>query len=320
MNLRTYKLIIDSLRDSLKSGLTFYSALSNLAQMRGLPHSLRLALKEAAEKIANGKPIDEALASSNLNFPPTLKLLLRAGAVSGRLLEVLEEESEEVEKLIKLRTAFMLGMLYPTLLFFVLACAINGFYYILRFMISRFSCSGIKLSGTLALLKGVIDLGPWLPLVIGVVIVLVWLLFVWYLMNNLVGLRLKLTGMFRGISIGRLLKLLGLMVGSGLTLDYSLSVIRKEFGLKGVNGFEDLLRMISNRPEYVMISNSMVTGTIDKGLKVAGEKMIEDGFRKVKLSIFIATTGLSLLAMLILAALIISLYVGVISSIYKIIG
>ena len=319
MNLKLYKLLIDTLRDSLKAGLTFYMALNNLANMSALPPRLRVQLKSASNKIAQGTDIEEALFSSLPDLPIMLKLLLKAGLTSGRLIELLEQESQEVEKMLKMRTTFLLSMIYPSLLFILLACAINVFYYLTGFLVRTLRCAQLNPASSMAILVKLVSLPPIVPLAVGLLIIIGWFIVLWTISQGITSLRFSVTWPFRDLSIGRLLKTLGLVLEAGMNLEYSLMILKKAYPkmLTGINDLDDIVRLLGNKPEVANILTAKNIGTLDKALKLAGENLIEKGFNAVKATITALSIIISICAILTVGGFIVFLYVSIIGGIYN---
>ncbi len=319
MNLKLYKLLIDTLRDSLKAGLTFYMALNNLANMSALPPRLRVQLKSASNKIAQGTDIEEALFSSLPDLPIMLKLLLKAGLTSGRLIELLEQESQEVEKMLKMRTTFLVSMIYPSLLFILLACAINVFYYLTGFLVGTLRCAHLNPASSMAILVKLVSLPPIVPLAVGLLIIIGWFTVLWTISQGITSLRFSMTWPFRDLSIGRLLKTLGLALEAGMNLEYSLMILKKAYPkmLTGINDLNDIVRLLGNKPEVANILTARDIGTLDKALKLAGENLIEKGFNAIKATITALSIIISICAILTVGGFIVFLYVSIIGGIYN---
>lgn len=95
-----------ALADSVRSGLPLAETLRSLSGRHGR------RLRDAAELVAQGRPLHESLAAQAL-FPPLLLALVRAGEESGKLDSFLERYAGWLETRIDFRRRLRRAALYP---------------------------------------------------------------------------------------------------------------------------------------------------------------------------------------------------------------
>ncbi len=97
----------------LKAGISIQEAL----RLVGAADKTLSVLSESVRaRLANGLSIDLALAESGYSFPPTFLALIRAGAETGTLADVLSLEARRLQTTLTIRRDLVASLIYPVAL------------------------------------------------------------------------------------------------------------------------------------------------------------------------------------------------------------
>ena len=117
-----------------RSGLPLPSGLRALATE--LPsRRLRRTLRETADRLDLGQPLDSAVVSLAEGFPPHLRGLVVAGAGSGRMADVLGQYVRYVSLGADLRRRFWMSVAYPV---FLLICMFGLYLFVCTWIVQSF--------------------------------------------------------------------------------------------------------------------------------------------------------------------------------------
>lgn len=97
---------------------------------RDVPGRLGRIAHDLGERLERGESLEAALLASDSQFPPVYRAVVVAGERSGRLAVALEGLSETARRLVELRRAIGLALIYPLLI-------IAGTYLVFLFVITH---------------------------------------------------------------------------------------------------------------------------------------------------------------------------------------
>lgn len=115
---------IRELATAVMAGLPLVQALKTIARQGRSPRQ-RVMLDHLINQVEHGKSLSDAAASWGRPFGELTISLIRAGEVSGRLGDVLEQAANLLDRDLKLRRTLMSGLLYPGILAVLIAIAIT---------------------------------------------------------------------------------------------------------------------------------------------------------------------------------------------------
>jgi general secretion pathway protein F len=222
----------------LSAGLTLPRAMALIEEEAGSTRLGRIVRQIRAD-IAGGKSLAEALETRRRQFPAIYVSMVRAGEASGTLPDVLERVAETREREQKMRSKVVSALLYPSLL---IVTAIAALLVIMLFVVPRFKSmlldSGVKLPPSAA---AVIAVSDWLNaylvqlgVAVAAFIVIIALLRqqagVRRLIDRLLP-RLPIVGNLMRMSLTiRFCRMLGALLGNGVSLPAALNLIREVMG------------------------------------------------------------------------------------------
>jgi type II secretory pathway component PulF len=216
-----------------KSGVDIASALAALA--RQSQHArLKNVLLEIHNQVMDGRPFSAALAGFSKIFGDTYVASVAAGEASGRMAEVLANLAQMQRRELKLRSTIRTLMAYPVMLSAVSGGVLMG---LVLFVLPQFAAIFDRYEMPLpALTRFLLAIAGevrtrfwlWLPLLASPVIALVLMRFSETgrkLRDRLLLRTLVIREVTRLLVMGRLCRLLGMMLQSGVTLVDSLTVL-----------------------------------------------------------------------------------------------
>ncbi|MCA9121654.1 MAG: type II secretion system F family protein [Planctomycetaceae bacterium] len=101
----------DEMAGLVRSGIPLESGLVRLGQ--DMPGRLGRLASFLGERTSAGESLDQILANNEDRFPPLWRAVVRAGLRSGRLSSALESMATTGRRVVEIRSAFGLAMVYP---------------------------------------------------------------------------------------------------------------------------------------------------------------------------------------------------------------
>jgi general secretion pathway protein F len=105
----------DEIAALVRAGVPLERGLTELA--RDLPGNLGRTAAELADRLEQGDPLDQALSSSDRQFPPLYLAVVTAGFRSGRLSAALEGLAVAARRIAELRQVTATAIIYPVIVF-----------------------------------------------------------------------------------------------------------------------------------------------------------------------------------------------------------
>jgi general secretion pathway protein F len=195
--------------------------------------------KELHDLVVDGMSLSAAMAKSPEIFPTVYTAMVEAGEAGGFLDAVLAQIAEFQSKEKELRSKVMTAMLYPCVLFVMAMVVLT---VMLVFFIPKFQNIFNTIHGSLPLITQLIIgashlLRSYGLLVAGGLITLVFLLRTWFVSEKgrrvweAILLRSPITGALTAqFAMARFCRMLGTLLGAGVSLVYCLNVARKSIG------------------------------------------------------------------------------------------
>lgn len=115
---------VRELATAIQAGLPLVLALKTIARQGPNPRRAAM-LAHLIHEVEHGRSLAEAAASWGRPFGEMVVSLIRAGELSGRLGEVLEQSADLLERELKLRRTLAEGMIYPSFLALLIIGAIG---------------------------------------------------------------------------------------------------------------------------------------------------------------------------------------------------
>ncbi len=210
----------------LAAGLPIEEALGALAE-QAEDARLKTVLAMLRTRVREGTSLASALAEQPQNFPEFFRASVAAAEQSGRIDEVLSRLADYAESREALRRRVWMALLYPLMLTGVALLVVTGLLlYVVPQVIEVFDNLNRELPwltrALIALSEGLPVIGPWLLLVIGVLVIAARLL----LRDEArrarlqhVVLKLPVLGRLRlALDTSRFTRTLGLLAGSGVPM------------------------------------------------------------------------------------------------------
>lgn len=114
---------IRELATAIMAGLPLVQALKTIAR-QGHSTRQRAMLDHLINQVEHGKSLGDAAKAWGKPFTELVISLIRAGELSGRLGEVLEQAANLLDREVKLRRTLLSGLLYPAILAILIAVAV----------------------------------------------------------------------------------------------------------------------------------------------------------------------------------------------------
>lgn len=114
---------IRELATATQAGLPLVPALKTILRQYKKPRSRRV-LESVIDSVEHGKSLADAAQKIGKPFNELTVSLIRAGEVSGRQGEVLEQSANLLDRELKMRRTLIAGLIYPMILFVLIAGAI----------------------------------------------------------------------------------------------------------------------------------------------------------------------------------------------------
>ena len=118
----------------LRAGLALDAALRVLIDMSHKP-SVRAMLEKVLEDVKGGAPFSRALAAHQAHFGDFYINMIRSGEISGQMPQVLDRLADHMQRLRALRESVVSATLYPAILLGVAVLSLVG---MLRFVVPQF--------------------------------------------------------------------------------------------------------------------------------------------------------------------------------------
>lgn len=222
--------VVGRVADLARSGLPLASGLRALSAETP-SRRVRRALVEVSDRIEGGESLEQALTHPGASVPPHLAGLIRAGARSGRLPEILEEYLEHARNATDRRKQAVTAFVYPSILFMVAGGVFTFFLVYLVPMFKKvFEDFGTELPGITQALITLSDFlyfnGVWI--VLGLVVPAVALSIATGLSRREASMRRLLTmipivgPLVRYLALARLCRLLAIFVEQQVALPEAL--------------------------------------------------------------------------------------------------
>ncbi len=274
----------------ITAGLTLSEALSILRMQVKNP-SLVLVISQIQEDVQGGKSFSDSIEKYPQHFSPIYRALVRAGEASGKLDEVLERLSENLEKAREFRSKTRGAFIYPTI---ILVGMVIVMFIMMTFVVPRLTTIyqdfGVELpTPTVILIAISTFLSNFWYLVIGGIILLIVLFRRWKKTpvgqrvwdKFLLGLPI-LGNLIKEATLVEVTRTLSILVGAGIPILEAISISRgavanvhyqdslAEIEIKVEKGFS-LGNLFSDNPLFPPILGMMVvvgeqTGKLDDSL------------------------------------------------------
>ncbi|MBI4585290.1 MAG: type II secretion system F family protein [Planctomycetes bacterium] len=312
------RLFLSELAVFLESGVPIRDALQELAA--GPRRAVARLSKELLSRLAAGTSLAEGLRQASGALSPDLVAVIEAGERSGKLPLLLRRMASEVERRLEAQKTLILRAAYPLAILFLLAWLAPLFL-----LVEGRAGAYLLLETSLFIPAGLVAGGGW------------WL---FHKAKQNAALRWKLADWLRQmpvfgsalyrLSLGRSLSLLGLLLESGLSFRDALPLVarasafhplaedfrRLEASLAEGRSFAEGLGLVRGLPgpQRLGIANGERTGTLDRALEEAGERLSEAAWRKVMAVVWALPVAVYLIAgaaiLLVMLNLISKLYPG----------
>ncbi len=277
-----------------RSGIDLASALKSISQQTAHP-TLKAALEKVHEAVSSGKPVSAALREQDEVFGSAYIASVAAGEASGRLPEVLTRMSEMLRQELRRQGTIRTLLAYPIVLTVVSSLVIS---VLVLFVLPQFADVFEQLDAPLpAITKLMLDVSAELRRHIwmwagGVIATLAW---AWWYVHTPAGRRrldsLKLNvvllrNVTRPLMIGRLFRLLGTMIESGVPLLDALRLTRGSVSNK-------LYQELFDKLEQAVLNGRDMTGPLGECdfVPPAAAQMIATGERTGNLASVAQITG-----------------------------
>jgi type II secretory pathway component PulF len=289
-----------------KSGVDVASALAALA--RQSQHvRLKDVLLEIHNQVMDGRPFSAALSGFSNIFGDTYVASVAAGEASGRMAEVLASLAQLQRRELKLRSTIRTLMAYPVMLSAVSGTVLMG---LVLFVLPQFAALFERYEMPLPVLTRMLlavageirfRFWLWLPILASPVVALVMMRFSETgrrLRDRLLLRTLVIREVARLLIMGRLCRLLGMMLQSGVTLVDSLRLARSATGSHLFREmFADIERSVINggrmsdcleRHDFLpdsaadMLRTAEQSGNLGSVSQMIGEHYEEEGEGKLK--------------------------------------
>lgn len=277
-----------------RSGIDLAGALRTLTQNTAHP-ALKAALEKVHESVSAGKPVSAALREQDEAFGSAYIASVAAGEASGRLPDVLARMSEMLRNELRQQATIRTLLAYPIVLSLVSLLVIG---VLVLFVLPEFSTVFEQLEAPLpAITKLMLEVsdrirqhvGIWWTALVGLI---AW--GTWYLRTD-AGRRkidsLKLNGFLlrhvtRPLIVGRLFRLMGTMIESGVPL---LDALRLTRGSVNNKLYQDLFDQL----EQAVLNGRDMTGPLAESnfVPAAAAQMIATGERTGNLASVAQITG-----------------------------
>ena len=289
-----------------RSGLTLASALESLARKTRHPR-LRAILHHVHEQVLGGRTFSSALSDFEQVFGPTYVASVAAGEASGKMADVLGQLSQLQRRELRLRSTIRTLLAYPVVLSTVsLGVTLGLLLFVLPQFAAIFERYEMPLPILTSLLLGVAGelrarFWLWLPLASAPL----WGLLAMQL--SISGRRFKdwlllhvivIRDVTRVMIIGRLCRLLGLTLQSGVPLVESLRLVQSatknllfqelfvniEDSVVNGGGFGECLANCDFLPDMAadMLATAEQTGNLGAVAQLIGEHYEEEGESKLR--------------------------------------
>ena len=313
-----------------KSGVDVASALQSLVRQSTHP-TLKTVLEEVRDNVLGGNTVSDSLAQYPTIFNETFVASVAAGEASGKLPEVLHQLSQLLRGEMKLRNSLRAMLAYPVLLTVVSSVVLSALVlFVLPRFAEIFSDMGAELPVITQLLLSIshgarTQFWLWGPILVAVGAG------TWYFRRSRTGKRLWdqmaitspiVKDVTQVLIIGRLCRLLGLMIDSGVPLLDSMRLARAS--VKNSLYQQLLLRLeddvlngrglstgLSESP-YVpgaaceMIMTAEKTGSLGSVSSMIGQHFEEEGEAKLKELVSIAEPAITVLMGVVVAVIVMS--------------
>jgi len=278
--------VLEQFDATVKAKLPLAPALYAMADESYSPKTRR-GLRQLAERLERGEPLDQALDSVELRLSPALRLLAEQGTQFGRFDSVLHWTVEQSRRSNALRWQLWMALIYPVFLTAIaLAVASFLFFVIVPQFAKIFEDFGSELPGLTVAVIAVSRFGStyWVMclLAFGTLIVLLTCPFVWrghWLVSRRWSGSIPLIGpLFRLAALAEFCHLLAVFVESGMPLVSGVRVAGE-----------------TNEDEWLQLTSSQMARDINRG--IAGETAaLTCGFPPSLAHAFRETTSPQLLA------------------------
>ncbi len=280
---RSYLTLLEVLRDTLKSGASLLVTFQKLSEDPKIPKKLKDIFSRVTQKLSQNSSLIECFKDEK-DFPPTFLAILSAGSTTGRLVEMLDNEIEEVKELLKIKREFIGAMVYPTLIFIFFSIGMSVLWLIVRYAVNAITSTGDISICKLGLLGKIAQLPVWVPPLISLSLIATWIVFLILSYRNLDRLRFLTFPGLRKLALSRILKTLGLLLSAGLTWDSSISLVKRlDSSLpKSLNSPEDLAELLRDPRAKALISSGKDIGELDSALITLGDEYREAGLSSLR--------------------------------------
>jgi type II secretory pathway component PulF len=313
-----------------KSGVDLATALQSLVRQCGHP-TLKVVLADVHENVLGGKKVSESLGQYPTIFNETFVASVAAGEASGRLPDVLHQLSQLLRGEMKLRNSLRTMLAYPVLLTLVSSGVLSALViFVLPRFAQIFSDMDAELPVLTQMLLGISNefrTRCWLWIPGGCAVVAG----IWAFLRSATGIGLwdrialgspVLKDVTQTLIIGRLCRLLGLMVDSGVPLLDSLRLARAsvknslyrelfqrlEDDVLNGRGLSTALQSCSFVPSSAteMIMTAEKTGALGTVSTMIGQHFEEEGEAKLKELVSVAEPAITVIMGVVVAVIVLS--------------
>lgn len=246
MNRSEMATFIRELATAVQAGLPMVQSLKTIERQVKAPGQ-KAIITTIIHEVEHGRSLGEACAKVGKPFNELTISLIRAGEMSGRLGEILEQTANLLDRDLKLRRTLATGSIYPLILFVLIAIAIAviaGFIVprIIRGFAGKIATSDLPIPTRIVLSIADFTTGYWWAVAIGAVGLFV---FVRYLYRQPASrlsidrglLKVPLVGkVLREVAVARFTRTLGTLVTAGLPALTALKITKNTLGNKAMEG------------------------------------------------------------------------------------
>ncbi|MBY0311807.1 MAG: type II secretion system F family protein [Phycisphaerales bacterium] len=248
---------VRELATAVQAGLPLVQALKTIQRQIKAPGQ-KAVVGAIVHEVEHGKSLGDACAKVGKPFGELTVSLIRAGEVSGRLGEILEQTANLLDREIKLRRALVNGSIYPAILFVLIASAIGviaGYIVprIIRGMQGKLSESQLPFPTRVVLGVGDLFAGYWWLIAIVIFLVVFAIRQAYRTPSSRLSidrglLKVPVVGLvLRDIAVARFTRTLGTLVNAGLPALTALRITKSTLVNKAMEGVvEEVCEQVSS--------------------------------------------------------------------------
>lgn len=240
---------VRELATAVQAGLPLVQALKTIQRQLKAPGQ-KAIVGAIVHEVEHGRSLGDACAKVGKPFGELTVSLIRAGEVSGRLGEILEQTANLLDREIKLRRTLINGSIYPLILFLLIASAIGviaGYIVprIIRGMQGKLSASQLPFPTRVVLGVGDLFTNYWWALAAGVVLIVLAVRQAYRTPSSRLSidrglLKVPVLGLvLRDIAVARFTRTLGTLVNAGLPALTALRVTKSTLVNRAMEGVVD---------------------------------------------------------------------------------